>query len=191
MPIYWGEGSPMIRIGLASVLAMPSIKGSLAALAGLSALAIPTAILSLDHALPAGACCTTYFPFVLISAVLLRPALASAIAVGSTGLADALFMGPRDQLFEYPMDRFGDTASLFSAALIIGGVYLFRRVLAETKRQASTSPSGIIFSLEKDDALASWNGSGGPVRLGPHEEVERMMQDFLGQLEVGRRLNRR
>src|SRR4051794_20421537 len=181
----------MIRIDLASVLAMPSIKGPRAALAGLSALAIPTAILSLDHALPAGACCTTYFPFVLISAVLLRPALASAIAVGSTGLADALFMGPRDQLFESPMDRFGDTASLFSAALIIGGVYLFRRVLAETKRQASTSPSGIIFSLEKDDALASWNGSGGPVRLGPHEEVERMMQDFLGQLEVGRRLNRR
>jgi hypothetical protein len=89
------------------------------------------------------------------------------------------------------MDRFGDTASLISAALIIGVVYLFRRVLAESKRQASGSPSGIIFSLEKGDALASWKGSGGPVRLRPHDEVEKMMQDFLAQLEVGRRLARR
>ena len=180
----------MFRIALASVLAMPVITGPLAALAGLSALSIPTAILSLDHALPAGACCTTYFPFVLISAVLMRPAFALAVAVGSTGLADALFMGPRYQLFESPMDSLGDTASLISAALIIGLVYLFRKVLAESKRQASASPSGIIFSLEKGDALASWKGSGGPVRLGPHDEVEKMMQDFLAQLEVGRRLTR-
>ncbi len=181
----------MIRLALASVLTMPTITGPLAALTGLGALAIPTGILSLDHSLPAGACCTTYFPFVLLSAVLMRPAFASAVALGSTGLADALFMGPRGHLFESPMDSFGDMASLVSAALVIGVVYLFRRIIAESRRQATESPSGIIFSLDKGDALASWKGSGRPVRLGPHEEVEAMMQDFLAQLEVGRRLTRR
>jgi len=181
----------MIKLSLANLLATPTVTGPLAAVAGLSALAIPTAILSLDHALPAGACCTTYFPFVLLSSLLMRPAFASAVAIGSTGLADAFFMGPRGRLLESSMDGFGDTASLISAALIIGVVYLFRRLLAETKRHASASPSGIIFSLEKGDALASWKGSGGPVRLGPHEEVERMMEDFLAQLQVGRRLTKR
>lgn len=181
----------MIKSALANLLAMPPVTGPQALLVGLGALAIPTAILSLDHALPAGACCTTYFPFVLISAVLLGPAYASLVAVGSAGLADALFMGPRFELFESPMDTFGVTVSLISSALIIGLVCLFRMVIAQSKReQASSSPSGIIFSLEKGEAWATWKGSGGPVRLGPHEEVEEMMQDFLAQLELGRRLTR-
>lgn len=180
----------MNRIAPATLLATPPVAGSLALLTVVGALAAPTAILLLDHSLPAGACCTTYFPFVLLSAVLMGPAYASAVAIGSAGLADALFMGPRYQVLESPMDLFGDTASLISSALIIGLVFLCRRARRNLD-QASSSPSGIIFSLEGGDAWASWHGSAGPVRLGPHEEVESMMQDFLAQLELGRRLMQR
>ena len=180
----------MIVRSLADLLAAPRVVGPLAILFGFGALAIPTGILSLDHALPAGACCTTYFPFIMLSAVLLQPVYASLVAIGSAGLADALFMGPRYQLFESPMDSFGDVATLISATLIILLVSLFRWALAR-QSHATSSPSGIIFSLEKGYAWASWKGSGGPVRLGPHEEVEDMMQDFLAQLELGRRLTKR
>jgi hypothetical protein len=48
--------------------------------------------------------------------------------------------------------------------------------------------NGIIFSLEGGEALASWPGSGRPMRLGPHDEVAEMMVDFLMQRDVGRRL---
>jgi len=180
----------MIVRSLADLLAAPRVVGPLAILFGFGALAIPTGILSLDHALPAGACCTTYFPFIMLSAVLLQPVYSWIVAIGSAGLADALFMGPRFQLFESPMDTFGDAATLISAALIILLISLFRWALAR-RSHATCSPSGIIFSLEKGDAWASWKGSGGPVRLGPHEEVEDMMQDFLAQLELGRRLTKR
>jgi hypothetical protein len=177
---------------IVALLLTPPLAGRFAPVLSVAALAIPTAILSLDHALPAGACCTTYFPFVLLSAVLMGPAYASAVAVGSAGLADALFMGPPFQLFESPMDSFGDAASLVSSALIIGLVFLFRKLFARGARsQGSGSGSGIIFSLEKGVAWANGTGASGPVRLGPQEEVAAMMQDFLMQLELGKRLTKR
>jgi hypothetical protein len=130
---------------------------------------------------------------VLLSAVLLRPIYAAATAIGSVGLADALFMGPRYQLLETPMDDFGDIASLVSFALLLGLVWLFRRILAQRSRPqvSSESASGIIFSLEKGVALASLPGARIPVLLGPEEEVAEMMRDFLAQLELGKRLTRR
>jgi hypothetical protein len=182
-------------IGKARVVALlvtPPLAGRFAPLLSVAALAIPTAILSLDQALPAGACCTTYFPFVLLSAVLMGSVYASAVAVGSAGLADALFMGPPFQLFESPMDSFGSIASLVSSALIIALVFLFRKLLVHGSRpEGCASGSGIIFSLEKGVAWANGTGASGPVRLGPQEEVAAMMQDFLMQLELGKRLTKR
>ena len=180
----------MTRIAfLTALLVTPPLAGPFAPILSAAALVIPTTILSLDHALPAGACCTTYFPFVLLSAVLLGPLYASAVAIGSAGLADALFMGPRYHLFDSPMDKFGDTASLISSVLIIGLVYLFRKLLKN--RSQSNDPeskAGIIFSLEKGQAWASWAGATDRVNLGSQEEVATMMQDFLAQLELGKRL---
>jgi len=179
----------MVR--LVSLLALRPMVGRFAPLAVLGALAIPTGLLSLDHSLPAGACCTTYFPFVLLAAMFLGTGSASTVAAGSVALADALFMGPRYQLLESPMDLFGDTASLISSALIIGLVWLARRaVRASRPPESRATPSGIIFSLEKGEALASWEGSGGLVRLGPLDEVEKMMKDFIAQVEFGRRLTK-
>src|SRR3954467_12420741 len=84
-------GTPMIQSSfLAKALVLPPLSGPAALILSTAALAVPTAILSLDHALPAGACCTTFFPFVLAAAVLLGPVYASLVALGSAGLADAL-----------------------------------------------------------------------------------------------------
>ena len=183
----------MVRTAFLATLLVTPLAGPLASILTAAALAVPTAILSLDHAVPAGACCITYFPFVLLSAVLLRPIYAAATAIGSVGLADALFMGPRYQLLETPMDLFGNIASLVSFALLLALVVLFRRILAQPARQQVSveSATGIIFSLERGVALASLPGARIPVLLGPEEEVAEMMRDFLAQLEVGKRLTQR
>jgi len=189
----------MIRTALASLLAMPPLAGPLAPLIAVAAISIPTAILSLDHALPAGACCTTYFPsvllsavLVLLSAVLIGPAYASLVAVASAGLADALFMGPRYQLLESPMDTFGDTASLISSALIICLVFVCRKALAERGRpQASTPADGVIFSRERGQVWASWYGDEPPICLGPERRVTSMMEDYLAQVDLAKRLAHR
>ena len=183
----------MIRTALLASLLVTPVAGPFAPILSVAALAAPTAILSLDHALPAGACCTTYFPFVILTAILAGPIYASIVGIGSVGLADALFMGPRYQLFESPMDSFGDISSLISFALIIGCVWLFRKVIAQhtDRRIKAESESGIIFSLENGVALASWPGAGAPVRMGPEDEVAEMMQDFLAQRELAKRLTKR
>jgi hypothetical protein len=181
----------MTRSGfLTNLLLAPPLSGRQAILVGIVALAVPTWILSLDHALPAGACCTTYFPFVMFSAVMMGPSYASAVAVGSASLADALYMGPRFKIFDSPMDRFGDVTALVSFALVIGLAYLVRLAALRLLRLRDDveSSSGIIFSLERGQAWASWPGSAA-VRLGPQSEVAEMMEDFLAQVELGKRLS--
>jgi len=174
---------------LTNLLVAPPLAGRQAALLSLGALAVPTVILSSDHALRAGACCTTFFPFVMLSAILMSPTYASAVALGSVGLADSLFMGPRFEIFESPMDRFGDISSLTSFALIIGLAYLVRMAVVRLLRMRDDpeNSSGVIFSLERGQAWASWPGAA-TVRLGPQKEVAEMMQDFLAQIELGERL---
>ena len=46
----------------------------------------------------------------------------------------------------------------------------------------------IIFSLLDGYVLASWPGTDASVRLGRHELVAAMMQDFLAQDALGKRL---
>ena len=47
---------------------------------------------------------------------------------------------------------------------------------------------GIIFSSRDGFVWASWPDTEGAVRLGRHEMVAAMMQDFLAQDDLGRRL---
>ena len=176
---------------ITNLLIAPPISGPWAVVLGIAALTVPTVILSLDHALPAGACCTTYFPFVLLAAIMMGPIYSSAVAIGSIALADALFMGPRYQLFESPMDDFAAIVSLTSFALIIGLIYYARKLGRERLRlgDAAELESGVIFSLERGQAWASWPGAA-RVRLGPQDEVAEMMEDYLAQLELAKRLER-
>ena len=54
--------------------------------------------------------------------------------------------------------------------------------------QDQAPEEAIIFSLLDGYVLASWPGTDASVRLGRHELVAAMMQDFLAQDALGRRL---
>ena len=58
-------------------------------------------------------------------------------------------------------------------------------------RGADESPGGIVFSLDDGKVWASWYGQGPPVLLGSQKKVSGMMEDFLAQEEVGKRLTRK
>ena len=57
------------------------------------------------------------------------------------------------------------------------------------KRGTDESLGGIVFSLERGEVWASWYGNAPPVLLGSQRKVSEMMQDFLKQEELGKRLN--
>jgi hypothetical protein len=61
--------------------------------------------------------------------------------------------------------------------------------VALQKRGADETLGGIVFSLEKGQVWASWYGRGAPVLLGSQRKVSEMMQDFLAQEELARRLS--
>ena len=129
-----------------------------------------------------------YVPSVLLAAVFLGWRYAGIVALFSALVADWLFLGPPQTLTE-TCDLFGVGVFLFASALIIASVELPRHVPKETMPSApDKNPAGIVFSLEKGQAWASWYGQKHPVRLGPEGEVAEMMEDFLAQLELGKRL---
>jgi hypothetical protein len=59
---------------------------------------------------------------------------------------------------------------------------------APSNRQESTPEQEIIFSERDGYVLASWPGTDASVRLGRREMVAAMMEDFLAQAALGRRL---
>ena len=54
--------------------------------------------------------------------------------------------------------------------------------------QAPMPEQEIIFSERDGYVLASWPGTNASVRLGRREMVAAMMEDFLAQAELGKRL---
>lgn len=115
------------------------------------------------------------------------------VTVISAAFADMLFIDPRFQPLAGPTDVFGISIFLSSAALIVLVVQAARSMVEARLRPAPCGEgrTGIIFSLERGQALATWYGSEQPLRLGPQNEVAEMMQDFLEQLELGKRLSER
>jgi hypothetical protein len=112
-----------------------------------------------------------------------------ATALASAAVADMLFIDPRYVPMAGPTDLFAIAVFLVCAALIIV-IVQSARVIVENcpgPLPREHKATGIIFSLEKGQAWASWSGAGN-LRLGPESEVATMMQDFLAQLEVGKRL---
>ncbi len=175
---------------LSKLLLAPPQTGKTGLLLSILLIAVPTAIrLSVDGYVT-GIGFTPYTPFVLLAALLVgwRPAI--AIAVSCAVFGDILFVGPR-QLFEGPTDIFGMIAFLTTSALIIGLVEAARAIIENTLRPARQDgkPAPVVFSLQGGDAWASWYGSHSWIRLGPKDEVAEMMEDFLAQLELGKRLN--
>ena len=128
-----------------------------------------------------------YLPFVLLSAILLGWRHATAVALVSVVVVDALFVGPRFQLVEGPTDMLGDLGFLVVSGLIIALVQAIRTAFEDLI--APTAADGVFFSLEDGQAWASWPTAGFHLRLGPQDDVVEMMKDFVAQVELGKRLN--
>ena len=79
---------------------------------------------------------------------------------------------------------------LFGSGLTIGSVEVIRREFQKTPDTPGPGErtGGIVFSLEDGEAWVSWYGKRSAVRLGTQEEVTEMMQDFIAQVELAKRL---
>jgi hypothetical protein len=174
-------------------LTTPPIRGRAAFLCGLLAVVVPTSVRMFVDGHVTGFAVTPYVPFMLLSAILLVWNQAVVVALSSAAIADALFVGTRGQMFEGPSDLIVIGIFVVAAAMMIGFVHYVRNVIADlrtrsTRTRLSAAPGGIIFSLEKGEAWASWYGGETPICLGPEDEVAEMMRDFLAQRELGKRL---
>lgn len=175
---------------LSRMLLAPPATGRRALFYGIVLIAIPTLIrLSLSpfiERLPF----FPYIPFVIIAAALLDWKFASAVALGSWIVADLLFIEPHYLLRFGAYELIGFVIFAASAVLIIILVEAVRLIVENSLRPARPDAfsTPVVFSLEGGQAWASWYGSHSWVRLGPDAEVAEMMEDFLAQRELGRRL---
>ena len=180
----------MTFINLRNLFAAPPIAGVRALPWAIAAVAIPTLIRASLDDIVVGVAMIPYLPFVLASAIFLALPHAAFVVVVAAAVADAIFLGPSNRFLEGPTDVAAIGFFLLASAMILALVYEIRKIMAAKPPvgQAPEAASGIIFSLEGGQAWASWYGSGPAIRLGPQEEVAEMMEDFLAQLELGKRL---
>ena len=181
----------MSRAELTSRLLGPPVTGYRALFWAMLAVSLPTLLrLGLDDFVT-GVAITPYIPFALLSAIFLSWKSAAGAAVASALIADAVFIGPRFQLLEGPSDFWAVTFFLVASAMFILFVHFVRISLNEMHRAkiASDQASRVVFSLERGEAWAGWQGHASRVHLGPEDEVAEMMEDFLAQLELAERLN--
>jgi hypothetical protein len=135
---------------------------------------------------------TPYLPFVLAAAILLRWWQAGLVAAACVATLGGLFVGPSNESLTSACFVSGAGIFLAGSAMMIGMVMFVRRAIATPQNRGfDESSGGIVFSLEDGEVWASWYGQGAPVRLGPQRKVAEMMEDFLAQVEIGKRLTRR
>ena len=111
----------------------------------------------------------------------------------SAAVEDMPFIDPRFVPLAGPTDAVGILVFLVSAALIIALMEVARCAIRARIRPApcGNGRTGVVFSLEKGSRGQPGMDAIGPQRLGPDIEVAEMMQDFLTQIEIGKRLNNR
>jgi hypothetical protein len=172
-------------------LAASPLRGKAMLLGAHVAVAAPTLLRAvIDRGQGDGLC--AYYPFVMLAAITMDWRAATAVAIASGFLGNLLFEGTRYQVFE---TRCEITNAIFfglASALMIVLAEAFRKAIADPfwLNGPGKSSKGIVFSLKDGQACASWYGGKSFVPLGPADEVERMMRDFLAQQEVAKRLNR-
>lgn len=158
----------------------------------IGAVAIPTAIRAAIDGVVTGCEFTPYLPFVLLAAILIGWWQAALVALASVAVLGGLFIGSPSHFLASACSRSSAEVFLGSSAIVIVAVTMVRHVVAELqKRRADPPGDGIIFSLDKGEVWASWNGTSEALHLGSRESVEAMMEDFLAQGELGNRLARR
>ena len=141
---------------------------------------------------PTGDGFCAYLPFVTFAAMALDWRAATVLATVSGLLADYLFEGVRFELFESAADIARVVYFAVAAGLIILLAQAFRKSLAHSLwlDVRGRAPKSLVFSRRDGEACVSWYGGKSFVPLGPADEVEMMMRDYLAQQEVGRRLAR-
>ena len=133
---------------------------------------------------------TVYLPFVLLAALLLRWWQAGLVALASVALLGLLFVGTPAAMLASHCFLPSSAMFLLSSGAMIGFVMVARGLFHAMRVPGEDeTPGGIIFSLEDDKVWATWYGQGPPVLLGSAAKVSSMMEDFLAQLAVGKRLN--
>ena len=169
----------------------PPLSGKLALLTGILALSVSTVIRAAIDPYVTGCEFTAYLPFVLLSAILLPWWEACLVALAVVPILGLMFVGTPAELAASTC--FLSSAGIFLAASAgaISIVVLIRRVFVAIQRSGDDeSAGGILFSLDQGQVWASWYGRGPRVLLGSREKVSGMMEDFLAQEEVARRLLR-
>jgi hypothetical protein len=179
----------MSRAEMLRRLLAPSVTGYHALALGIVLIAIPTLIRAAVDGIITGCEFSVYLPFVLVAAAFMEWRYAAAVALGSVGLADYLFM-THTSFFSGPCDNYVVGVFLTSSTLIIGLVHLIRaRFAGIISTDRSDFASGhVVFSLENNQAWAGWHGHKTMVQLGTKDNVAEMMEDFLAQLELAERL---
>ncbi len=161
--------------------------GSQALLCATLALAVPTAVRAAVNGVVSGCEFTPYLPFVFVCAMVLRWWQAALVALASVLILGGLFEGLPNHRVVLPC--FETSAGMFLAvsAGLIGFATALRRMIAGLQTP-SEAAGGVIFSLEKGEVWASWYGHDYPLRLGSRRTVARMMDDFLKQEDLAKRL---
>ena len=177
----------MIRATLNRWLIAPVLTGWRALAWGLIAVALPTLVRAAIGGEVTGCEFTPYLPFVLVSAILLRWWQASAVAVASVAVMGGLFQGLLTH--RLPPACFVPSAAVFlaSSAGLIAIASLRGRLITDLQ-MPNEEAGGIVFSLHRGEVWASWYGHAHRLRLGSRARVARMMEDFLKQEELARRL---
>ena len=177
----------MLRAELVRRLRALPLQGRLALLVGTACVAFPTVIRVAANGVVTGCEFTPYLPFVFLASILLRWWQASLVALSAVVVLGGAFIVPMHDL-----ECFQSATGVYlaSAAMIISLVVLIRSTFSSIiGAGADESLGGIVFSLEKGEVWASWYGQEAPVLLGTENKVSEMMEDFLAQVEVGKRLN--
>lgn len=177
----------MFRAGLHRWVRGAPITGWPALVCGTAAVALPTIVRAAVDGAVTGCEFTPYLPFVLITALVLGWWQAGAVALVSAAILGGLFFGPMNAHLSSSCFISGAVIFLASSATMIGIVVLVRRVMAAIQHRGEHE-GGVVFSLRGGQVWASWYDQGPPVRLGPEGNVSAMMQDFLAQVELGKRL---
>lgn len=177
----------MVHAGFHRWLRTPLVTGRQALLCAIAAVAVPTIVRAAVDGVVTGCEFTPYLPFVLISAIALRWWQAGAVALASAAILGGVFYGPTNEHITSTCFLSGAGIFLASSAMMIGVVVLVRRTIVAVQNRGA-SDGRIVFSLEGDEVWASWYDQGPPVRLGTEGTVSEMMEDFLAQVELGKRL---
>ena len=167
----------------------PPVTGRRAFFWSLVAVGLPTLIRASVQGPVTGIPLEPYLPFILLSAIALRWQHATAVALASAMVGSIMFIEPRFVPFAGPTDWFAIVVFLVASGMIIKFVHALKGVVVATPGSpAARHRRGIVFSCEAGDAWASWQGHQCTVRLGTSDEVASMMEDYLAQRELGRKL---